>query len=143
MSRDTIGTRWKATWWFQMWLLIAMVWVVMLTTYAASNFPFAAGEAEFKAARSALGPVDDGALAGSADPDASAVKGSMGITYKFRQDTDPERMKAIARRLDADIEQALGAKRKAFASRFFWMIVSVPVVGFALFFLIGVKRGEV
>ena len=143
MKYEIMGSRWKSAWWFQMWRLITMVWVVLVATYAASNFPFAASDTEFKGARITLGPVDEGTLADSTDANAVAVKGSMGIIYKFRQETDPERMQMIARHLDANIEQTLGDKRKNFSSRLFWTMLSIPVVGFAIFFLIGMKRREV
>lgn len=70
-------------------------------------------------------------------------RAAWGVVYKFRQEIDPERIKVISRHLDADMEQALSAKRKAFSLRFFWVVLSVPVVGFAIFFCIGMKRGEI
>jgi hypothetical protein len=87
-----------------------------VATYAANNFPFAASDTAFKVARVTLGPVDEGTLADSADANRVAFKSSFGIPYKFRQETDPERMHMIARHLDANIEQTLGDKRRNFSS---------------------------
>ncbi|CAM8660364.1 hypothetical protein MCEMSE6_02960 [Oxalobacteraceae bacterium] len=143
MKSEIMGSRWGSAWWFQMWRLITMVWVVLVAAYAANNFPFAASDTEFKGVRITLGPVGEGTLTDSTDANGVAVEGSVGIIYKFRQETDPERMQVITGHLDATIEQTLGDKRKNFSSRLFWTMLSVPVVGFAIFFLIGVKRREV